>query len=430
MSKHRFQAAGGRPTTPKPADALELGPEELIQRLSEVLEPCRPREDIEDAGEHVTDEDLAAFVLDAETRQGVESIERHVMHCDECGELTDQLVELASSWKTQLEPLMLEAATPSQPVKQVESTAPPQRTASPKKNKKKVWTYSKYNAAQYPKEKKRLAKFALRDLGLHIGDGVFLDAGTQSTAVFNRLRRSSKEFIHVLTWNLEVVRKFSKWQEQHPKRRPFIDLILLAGAGRGIDIDHQAIYDKGTRELLMSGNYRPKAVFIGVSGIDFAQQRIEIGYHSKTDRESKELLFQIPCERRIILATNRKIGDAGTLRFNLLDVKGEYCDRPIELITLAPQLVSEDAAEASDYRRFDRARKEFVSRSMKAAIKQAGLDFSWRVADPFEDGDFNHYHIEDTLMPEAGAEDSSIGGDGGEGSGEASYEHDWSDEGC
>ena len=49
----------------------------------------------------------------------------------------------------------------------------------------------------------------------------------------------------------------------------------------------------------------------------------------------KELLFQSPCKARVILATARKIGDAGGVVFDLLSLVDEKT--PLFLLTTPPK---------------------------------------------------------------------------------------------
>ena len=143
------------------------------------------------------------------------------------------------------------------------------------------------------------------------------------------------------------------------------------------DAEHQAFYGKSVRTSLMSPNFRPSAVYIGTSGIEFDDRAgILLGYHAgDPEKDVKMALFQCPAKARVILATPRKISNAGGRVFDVLSVPELDVRAPIYLVTTEPE------PKTTEEKLFNQALKVFKSKKIQNAIRDKGIKFHWIIVD-------------------------------------------------
>ncbi len=221
------------------------------------------------------------------------------------------------------------------------------------------------------------AQWVADDLPLKNGAGIFLDAGscclTFWQEIIGQLCANRYSNITVYTNNFMVLQE---WAEK--VATPQLQGTIVEMAGNLFDAPHLAFYGEGVRRMLMSGVFRASAVYIGTSGIEFDQETGEIlfGYHAgDAEHDVKEVLFQCPARKRIILATPQKIGFAGGRVFDVLSVNKLDNRAPIYLVTTEPEPGSECEQQ------FNEAKKSFLGDKIQTAIYKQGLEFHWIIVD-------------------------------------------------
>lgn len=244
--------------------------------------------------------------------------------------------------------------------------------------KRSIRRFQYFAAAQRqncPEEKTIMARWAVQEMRIISGAGVFLDAGSSCLAVWQEIIRQLElqRFSHlsVVTNNFMVLQDWVNSASTIPEfQGTSVDL-----AGEIFDTPHLAFYGEATRRRLMSGSFLPSVVYIGTSGIDFYESsKIFLGFHAgELERASKELLFQCPSKARVILADSRKIGQAGGNVFDCLTVDHLDARAPIYLVTVEPSKGS------PDQRTFESAYDAFLSSRMQTAIANSGVQFHWVV---------------------------------------------------
>jgi hypothetical protein len=233
-----------------------------------------------------------------------------------------------------------------------------------------------------PHHKELAAKWVLDELSFGSGAGLILDAGSSCCQLWKETAKAivSGDCAHltIYTNNLLVL---DEWREG--SYMPQIRGTKIKIFGWELDCSHRAFYG-GTdevRQRLTDKNFRPWAVFIGTSGIEFdggGEGGIFFGYHAdEAELQIKKILFQCKTRMRIILATPHKIGYAGGSVFDILDVKGLDTTAPLYLVTTAP-----DQEEKSYKEQFEEARRIYESKPMQQKIKESGLVFHWIILDP------------------------------------------------
>jgi hypothetical protein len=210
------------------------------------------------------------------------------------------------------------------------------------------------------------------------GAGLFFDAGSQPfkqwEKTLQRLVSGEISHIGVVTSNSQILNSF-----QEHNLVPALRGTTVAIAGDQFDAEHLAFYGRQARERLTSGTFRPSVVYIGTSGIEFDGGSIWFGYHAgELEREAKSLLFECPAKARVILATPRKIGNAGGSVFDVLALEHLNTGAPIRLVSTTP-LAGEDSDKIA---RFERAKKAFLAAELQNALKAKGITFSWTIVNP------------------------------------------------
>lgn len=245
-------------------------------------------------------------------------------------------------------------------------------------------------------EKVCLARCAVAKATLRDGDGVVLDAGSTCKAVW-------EEFMDDIQTNGTVLsfctNSFQVWQSWERTREPTILQTPVELLGNSFDRSHQAFFGGNARQLLDPGHFRPSAVFIGTSGIQFdVNEGILFTYHAgERERDFKQLLFQCPATKsRFILATAPKVGIVGPHSFNVLGITDWDTKVPLVLVTTAPKRPAEAGfSDEAQYNRecekfleverlFEQAVKTFKSDAMKVKIQksQPGAEIRWIIIDP------------------------------------------------
>lgn len=231
-----------------------------------------------------------------------------------------------------------------------------------------------------PRHKELAAKWVLNELSFGSGAGLILDAGSSCWQLWKETAKAIEKgdcaHLTIYTNNLLVL---DEWREGSSK--PQIRGTKVKIFGWELDCSHRAFYG-GTDEVrlrLKDKNFRPWAVFIGTSGIEFSgEDGILFGYHAdEAELEIKKILFQCKTRMRIVLATPHKIGYAGGSVFDILDVEDLDTTAPLYLVTTAP-----DQEEKSHQEQFNQARRIYESKPMQQKIKESGMEFHWIILDP------------------------------------------------
>jgi DeoR/GlpR family transcriptional regulator of sugar metabolism len=221
--------------------------------------------------------------------------------------------------------------------------------------------------------KQLVGQWAAQYFRLTSGAGLFFDAGSSCLKAWEAIRDriASREISHinVVTNNFMILQD---WANQHFSR--LLDTSVDM-AGESFDPLHLAFYGEGIRRRLTMGAFRPAIVYIGTSGIEFDEHgSILFGYHAKDpEREVKQVLFECPCKARVILATAKKVGNAGGTVFDLLALKDNRDVKapPIYLITTPPE------PGGPDEEAYERSLRIYGSDQLQDAITSRGLDFQW-----------------------------------------------------
>ncbi len=238
-----------------------------------------------------------------------------------------------------------------------------------------------------PEDKEILANWVTHELPLSSGGGIIVDAGTSCREVWRQIigQIEMKKCLHmtVYTNSLLVLEDWLKNVDN-----PHVSGTCVELYGSRLDAHRLAFYgseyNRGdVREKIMSQGFQPMHVYIGTSGIRFDDKgRILFGYHGGgAERVVKELLFQRPTEKRIILASPSKIDFTSGSSFDLLKVKN-LNTAPIYLVTTnAPE--NRPALK----KKYKKAIEGFTSPAMEKAIRaHEGLEFHWIIIDQNDSG--------------------------------------------
>jgi hypothetical protein len=222
-------------------------------------------------------------------------------------------------------------------------------------------------------EKKAVAEWVDSKYCLPGGAGVFFDAGSQCSLQWERTQErlllGQVSHLSIVTSSALIIQNFSQKVIAHALRGT-----TVAIAGDIFDVEHLAFLGNSAKDRLMSRRFRPAIVYIGTSGIEFDGSSILFGYHAgDAERELKGLLFECPAKDRVILATPRKIGNAGGAVFDVLKLNG---NAPIRLVTAEPPKGSPWRAQ------FDRALEIFNGPQMQKAFRNKKLTFRLTCIDP------------------------------------------------
>lgn len=230
-----------------------------------------------------------------------------------------------------------------------------------------------------PDDKDLAAEWVATDLPLTNGAGIFVDAGSQCMAVWKaivgQIEKNQFANLAVVTNSLLVLQD---WPDSLTKI-PQLQGTTVEPAGEIFDAPHLAFYGEAVRTKLTSPHFRPSAVYIGASGIEFDEQAgILLGYHAgEPERASKELLFQCSCkDARVILATPKKIGNPGGRVFDILSVKGLDPKAPIYLVSAEPK-----ADSVEERQQFEAAKRVLQGETMVSKLREKGLTFHWITLD-------------------------------------------------
>jgi hypothetical protein len=229
-----------------------------------------------------------------------------------------------------------------------------------------------------PDDKALAAEWVATDLPLTNGAGIFVDAGSQCMevwkAIVGQIEKSRFANLAVVTNSLLVLQD---WPTSLTKI-PQLQGTTIEPAGEIFDAPHLAFYGEAVKTKLTSPHFRPSAVYIGASGIEFDEEAgILLGYHAgEPERASKELLFQCPCKDfRVILATPKKVGNPGGRVFDILSVRGLDPKAPIYLVSAEPK------AGSPEERQFEAAKRVLQSERMKMKLLEKGIRFHWITLD-------------------------------------------------
>jgi len=226
------------------------------------------------------------------------------------------------------------------------------------------------------RKKEIVALWVSQHLPLGDGAGVVIDAGSACLKVWaiivGLIMRHVYSFLRVFTNNFQVLQLWSKSYNSPGLRTTDVQLM-----GDRLDWEHLAFYGSEAVKKVMDPDFVATNVYIGASGIEFNQNRkaIRIVYHEPTEREHKVHLFKCRARRRIVLLTPHKIGRAGALGFNILDIDGIDTEAPIYLVTTKPEEGSEEEKE------FKQVRRAFESKELDAAVKEKNLVLHWITVD-------------------------------------------------
>jgi hypothetical protein len=227
------------------------------------------------------------------------------------------------------------------------------------------------------KDKLLVATWVALHLCLKDGAGILLDAGSACFQMWEKIvgqiHGGDLRFLVVYTNSFLVLENWGKRLTS-----PGVQRTLMELTGTKLDWEHLAFYGPVAIQKVMNPGFRATNVYIGTSGMEFDEKTgsIRFGYRGPGDEpEWKELLFKCRASRRIILATPRKIGEAGGRAFNILDTQDLFTDAPIYLVTTNPE-------KGSEYeKQFKQALDAFQSEAVEQAIVSKGLEFHWITID-------------------------------------------------
>jgi len=222
-------------------------------------------------------------------------------------------------------------------------------------------------------DKELVARWIAKEMPLSNGEGVFLDAGSQCSilwdAIREELRKHSYAHLAVRTNSFLVL---DKWVEDNNVQ---FQGNTVETVGDVFDVAHCAFYGPAAKARLMEPTFRA-TVYMGTSGVEFTDSSILFGYHQGSlEGDFKRWLFQCPARSRVILATPRKIGNAGGRIFDLLTLDNLDTSAPIYFVTTNPP-PSSPAATA-----FEMAQSKLRQDRMQAALRERGLSFTWITVD-------------------------------------------------
>lgn len=205
-------------------------------------------------------------------------------------------------------------------------------------------------------------------LSLYNGAGVFIDAGSSCFDVWKVILRNilKGEYanLKILTSNFMVVESWLEYQGTPQVQGSEVEI-----AGSRLLPAHKAFYGNEANRKLLESGFRAAVVFIGISGLEFTDSGILLGYAGgEEERKVKELLFQCPTKARVIIATPSKFGKAGAEVINLFSLEN-VAPAPIFLVTTEPDKESE--AEFTQMRHM--LQRDSFQKQM------ARLRFSWLV---------------------------------------------------
>jgi DeoR/GlpR family transcriptional regulator of sugar metabolism len=222
-------------------------------------------------------------------------------------------------------------------------------------------------------EKEIAAEWAIDNLPVRSGEGIVVDAGSSGLAVWRllveRIRKGDPTNITVYSNSFQVLEHWRDNVMIPQVRETSVELI-----GSSLDAPHLAFYGPEARAKLMpeKPTFRPAAVFIGTSGIEFDEHgRMLFGYHAgDPELDTKKVFFECYAKKRIILATPRKIGHAVGRVFDVLSVKPSRA--PIYLVMAEP---SEESPYAEQ---FHRTRDLFKKNAqLHRSLDEQGLTIHW-----------------------------------------------------
>ncbi len=221
--------------------------------------------------------------------------------------------------------------------------------------------------------KRVITRWVAHEMPLSRSSGALIDAGSTCLEMWNRIIEQITSgilrFLMILTNNFSVLDEYKKNMASvapHTKVRTY---------GSTFDADHLAFFPVDQDEIqkqILREDFFPSHVFIGTNGIQFYPDgRISFGYHGdQPELLVKRLLFKKPTDQRIILATPKKIGDAGAMRFDITSLGDELdTSAPIYLVTTDPEEV--------DRERFIEQFRIFTSEAMQNKLRKLGLRFNW-----------------------------------------------------
>ena len=208
------------------------------------------------------------------------------------------------------------------------------------------------------------------EIPLANGAGIYLDAGSQCFFVYEEVRDLIKETrLANVTMFTNSFMVLESWKSDH--LIPQLRGTEVEMAGDIFDAPHLALYGHALPAKLLSGRFKPAAVYIGTSGIEFEDDRVLLGYHAgDLEAEAKMVLFKCPAKARVILVTPQKIGNPGGRVFDILSVDKLDTRAPIYLVTAAPESGEQEG-------QFRRAQDIFKGKSMREALIRKQMPMHW-----------------------------------------------------
>lgn len=310
---------------------------------------------------HLTDEQVFGFIGDALPAGEREQVGRHLALCAKCANDLAELQHEFDEWEVEAGPVV-------NPVIQCRK-----EVASMNEKRSVSLNYFDQHLHIDAEVKKKLGHWVVKQFPLEEHAGVFLDAGSQAFYVWQDLYRLLKKKnlrnIHVLSNSYPILKHWVESQRRNPVLGTSLDL-----AGGVFDDRTLAFY--GVQEKKKLSSMTLSHLYIGAVGVEISDKgKLLLGYQSVGgEADSKKLLFEASCEKRIVLATSRKIGYAGAKTLDVLDFHDKAHNAPIYLISDTPETKDQEV-------RFERFRYELEAGKLRAHLDNRGITFTWYIVD-------------------------------------------------
>jgi DeoR/GlpR family transcriptional regulator of sugar metabolism len=345
--------------------------------------------------EHLNDEQVFGYFEGSLRRSERDIIDRHTANCPACADHLIQLQQYFDTWEGEIQGRSItrrdavpsaegQARTPQlNPIAMRPDIESPHFSQSRRKQemprkssgKKKAISpdYFSQQMRVDAREKKRLARWVLQRYPLRDNAGVVVDAGSTAFHIWKiiskRLVTRTHRNLTVMTNNFEVLSDWIKTQRSHMVLGTTVDV-----AGGIFHPPHRAFY--GSQERKKVKSMLLSYVYIGLAGLDVDDGgRFLIGYQSEPfEVQSKQVLFQCPCEARFLLATARKIGYSGSRALDLFTIPNVNWKAPIYLVSTTPTNAREEAA-------FGRLKHSLLEGRVRDNLMERGIAFNWSIVD-------------------------------------------------
>ena len=355
------------------------------KRLSDLLALLQHENPADADSEHMSDELVFGYFAGSLNDSQRSSVAIHISQCDDCARHVSELQRHFDHWENEMRLELSNYVPPAVPISKC-----PKRVSGGKsktfdscldsKTREKV-EHPMRGSSDYflqqmridVKEKRRLARWVLAQHPLRAHAGVVIDAGSSTFHVWKMIRRGlvggNYRNLTVMTNNCEVLSDWMETQRTHPILGTTVDV-----AGGIFDASHRAFYGSQERKKISSMLF--SYVYIGIAGLEMDDSgRFLIGYHSEPyEVQSKHVLFQPPCEARILLVTARKIGYAGSRALNLFDIPNANWKAPICLVSTTPTTREQGNA-------FERLKRSLLEGRVRDNLLGRQMTFKWSIVD-------------------------------------------------